>query len=103
MPPRSAASGKGRRVPGASVRAPWRSAWISRALSGSARPSSAAPRDTLLLSVGPPPTGAPAADRAPPPRDSVSGLEAGVAAVGQEHDGGPVSPGRRLLRGRLGG
>src|ERR671917_1004769 len=102
MPARSAASGNGRRVPGASVCAPWRSAWISLALSSSARPSSAAPYSAPLpLLVGPPSVGAPAADGAGAPRHGVPGLEAGVATVGQAHDGGPVGPSRRLLCRRL--
>ena len=56
----------------------------------------------LPLVIRTPLASTPATDRARTMRERVSGLETGIASVHQPHDGGPVSPRRRLLRFRHG-
>src|SRR5215212_10164129 len=103
MPVRLAASRKERHVPGRNVCASWRSACTCWAASSSDLPSSAVRYITpLLLLVGLPPVGAPATDRANTTRKDISGMETGVAAVGQTYDGRCVRPRCRLLRPHLG-
>src|SRR5215213_8625861 len=101
---RSPAASRGRWVPRANVCAPWSSAWISYAARSSAVASSAVRYiPYLLLLVSPPPVSAPATNRARTLRKGIASLQIGVAAVGQPHNGRPVSPRCRLLGLRLGG